>query len=490
MLVARALPAGLGAAAKCKRYSLTGPNDLRLILVHIPHVSSRFADRPADFKELLCKLNSMARNRRIMRPMSFTIRVLIGLVLGLVLGMVIAGTAVPWLQRLPGIVEPVSALFINAIRMTVIPLIVSGLIVGIASARDARAIGRLSARALLWFFIGLFAAVTFSAALAFPLLARLHIDPAIAAALRADAAGTAKTAAETARQLPSASQWIVDLVPVNVFKALAEGSILPLIFFALAFGLALTKVEIGRQQTIVRFLHGVSDAMLILVQWVLRFAPFGVFALAVPLGARMGLQAAGALIYYIVLLSLIAGAFDVVVLYPGAVLIGRVPLRKFLRASAPAFAVAFSSRSSLAALPAAIEGAKTELGLPNEIHGFVLSLAASMFRVGGAMAEVVAAAFIARLYGVDLLLPQIITISITVIFTSLTIPGIPAGAIIVMAPVLAAAGVPVEGIGVLMAVDTIPDMFRTSANVVGWLAVGTILGRKPEQSVAGAASLP
>jgi proton glutamate symport protein len=415
-----------------------------------------------------------------MRPMSFTVRVLIGLILGLAIGMAVAGTSTPWLQKLPGIVEPISALFINAIRMTVIPLVVSSLIVGVASARDARAVGHIGGRALLWFFIALFASVVFSAVLAFPLLRHLDIDPAIAAALRADAASAGKAAAETASKLPSASQWIVDLVPVNAFKALVDGSMLPLIFFSLAFGLSLTKVEAGRQQTVVRFFHGISDAMLILVQWVLRFAPYGVFALAVPLGARMGMQAAGALIYYIILLSLIAGAFIVFVLYPSAVLLGRVPLRKFLRASAPSFAVAFSSRSSLAALPATIEGAKTELGLPSEIHGFVLSLAASMFRVGGAIAEVVAAAFIARLYGVDLLLPQIVTIVVTVVFTSLTIPGIPAGAIIVMAPVLSAAGVPVEGIGVLMAVDTIPDMFRTSANVVGWLTIATILGRRIE----------
>ncbi len=414
--------------------------------------------------------------------MSFTVRVLLGLILGLAVGMAIVSTSSPWLQKVPAVVEPISALFINAIRMTVIPLVVSSLIVGVTSARDARAVGSIGGRALLWFFILLFASVTFSAVLAFPLLRHLDIDPAIAAALRADASGVGKAAAETASKLPSASQWIVDLVPVNGFKALVDGSMLPLIFLSLAFGLSLTKVESGRQQTVVRFFHGISDAMLILVQWVLFFTPYGVFALAVPLGARMGMQAAGALIYYIVLLSLIAGSFVVVVLYPSAVLLGRVPLRKFLRASAPSFAVAFSSRSSLAALPATIEGAKNELALPGEIHGFVLSLAASMFRVGGAIAEVVAAAFIARLYGVDLLLPQIITIVVTVVFTSLTIPGIPAGAIIVMAPVLSAAGVPVEGIGVLMAVDTIPDMFRTSANVVGWLTVGAIVGRKIESA--------
>jgi len=414
--------------------------------------------------------------------MSFTVRVLIGLVLGLAIGMVIAGTSIPWLSSLPGILEPLSALFINSIRMTVIPLVVSGLIVGVASIRDARAVGRLGGRALLWFFLALFAAVLFSAVLAFPLLAFLGIDPVVAAALRANAAGAGKAATESAHALPSAAQWIVDLVPANAFKSLADGAMLPLIFFSVAFGLALTKVDAERQQAVVRVFHGLQDAMLVLVQWVLRFAPFGVFALAVPLAARMGVQAAGALAYYIVLLSLIAGGFVVVVLYPAAVLLGRVPLRKFLRASAPAFAVAFSSRSSLAALPATIEGAKSELGLPEEIHGFVLSLAASMFRVGGAMAEVVAAAFIARLYGVDLLLPQIVTIMVTVVFTSLTIPGIPAGAIIVMAPVLSAAGIPVEGIGVLLAVDTIPDMFRTSGNVVGWLTVATILGRKRERT--------
>ncbi len=410
--------------------------------------------------------------------MSFTVRVLVGLVLGLALGIAVAGIGAAWLQKLPEILELIGALFISAIRMTVIPLVVSGLIVGVASTRDARAIGRLGGLALLWFFAALFVASIFGAALAFPLLTHLHIDPAIADALRGAAAGTGRAAAESASQLPSLSQWIKDLVPINPFKALADGSMLPLVCFSLAFGLSLTKIQPEQQQTVVRFFRGISEAMLILVQWVLRFAPAGVFALAVPLAARMGLRAAGALIYYVALLSSVTALFIALILYPSAVLIGRVPWKRFLQASAPALAVAFSSRSSLAALPASIEGAKTSLGLPEEIHGFVLSLAASMFRVGGAITEIVAAAFIARLYGVELLPAQIATILVTVVFTSLTIPGIPAGSVIVMAPVLAAAGVPVEGIGVLLAVDVIPDMFRTSANVLGWLTIGTILGRK------------
>jgi proton glutamate symport protein len=410
--------------------------------------------------------------------MSFTVRVLIGLVTGLALGIAIPMSGTGWLRSVPGLVEPAGLLFVNAIRMTVIPLVASGLIVGVASMRDPSAVGRLGGRALAVFagFIG--AAAVFSAACAYPLLERLQIDPVVSAALRSGAEAVGKSAAETARQLPTWSQWIVDLVPVNALKAAVDGAILPLIVFSLAFGLALTGVEAGRRQGVTGFFQGVTDAMLVLVGWVLRLTPLGVFALAVPLGARMGAAAAGALAYYIVLLSLVSGAFIVIVLYPAARLLGRVPLRKLAQAAGPAQAVAFSSRSSLAALPATINGAREVLGWPEEMVGFFIPLAASMFRVGGAMAQMVAVLFVARLYGVPLAPAQLATILVTVVVTSFTIPGIPAGAIITMTPVLASAGVPVEGIGVLMGVDTIPDMFRTLANVTGWFAAGSILSRR------------
>jgi proton glutamate symport protein len=411
--------------------------------------------------------------------MSFTIRVLIGLASGLALGIVVPATGNSWLQRLPGLVEPAGLLFVNAIRMTVIPLVASGLIVGVASMRDARAVGRLGGRALAVFVAFIAAAACFSAACAYPLLQRLEIDPVVSASLRAGAAAAGRSAAEAAGKLPTWSQWVVDLVPVNALKAAVDGAILPLIVFSLAFGLALTAVESGRRQAVTGFFHGVADAMLALVGWVLTLTPFGVFALAVPLGARMGAAAAGALVYYIVLLSLVSGAFIVIVLYPAAILVGRVPLGRLARAAGPAQAVAFSSRSSLAALPATIDGVRSGLGWPEDMVGFFVPLAASMFRVGGAMAQMVAVLFVARLYGVPLAPAQLATILVTVVITSFTIPGIPAGAIITMTPVLASAGVPVEGIGVLMGVDTIPDMFRTLANVTGWYAAGAIVARRP-----------
>lgn len=409
--------------------------------------------------------------------MSFTLRVLLSLAAGLGIGIGVAAGGPGWWQRLPGLVEPLGLLFVNAIRMTVIPLVASGLIVGVASMRDARAVGRLGARALGLFLAFVSAATVFGAALAFPFLGRLQIDPSVAAGLRASAGSLGKGAADAAKALPSWSQWVVDLVPVNALKAASDGAILPLIVFSLAFGLALTSIDATRREIVVTFFRGIVDAMLALVGWVLKLTPLGVFALAVPLGARMGLSAAGALVYYILLLSLVSAAFIGVVLYPAAILLGGVPLSRFVKAAGAAQAVAFSSRSSLAALPATFEGTRDVLGWPEELVSFFVPLAASVFRVGGAIAQVVAVLFVARLYGVDLAVSQLATIVLTVIVTSFTIPGIPAGAIITMTPVLASAGVPVEGIGLLMGVDTIPDMFRTMANVTGWMAAGSLLAR-------------
>ncbi len=409
--------------------------------------------------------------------MSFTLRVIVGLVAGLAAGIGVSAAGPGFLQRLPAVVEPLGLLFVNAIRMTVIPLIASGLIVGVASMRDAKDVGRLGLRALGLFVAFVAAATVFSAACAYPLLGRLSIDPAVAESLRAGAAGAGRTAAESARHLPGWSQWLVDLVPVNALKAASDGAILPLVVFSLAFGLALTAVDPERRRLVVGFFQGVSEAMLSLVGWVLKLTPVGVFALAVPLGARMGIAAAGALVSYIVLLSIVSGGFIVVVLYPAAVVFGRVSIRDLARAAGPAQAVAFSSRSSLAALPATVEGVRGCLGWPEEVAAFFVPLAASVFRVGGAMAQMVAVLFVARLYGVPLAPAQLATVMVTVVITSFTIPGIPAGAIITMAPVLAAAGVPPEGIGVLMGVDTIPDMFRTLANVTGWFAAGSVLVR-------------
>lgn len=419
--------------------------------------------------------------------MSLTTRVLVALVLGLATGLLLAATGSPLLPPVVAVLEPAGALFINAIRMTVLPLVVASLIVGVAAAGDVGAIGRVGGRALVLFVVILLLGATFAVVVGQPLFARLELDPAAVAGFRDAAQAASGAAAENVKRIPTVAQWIVDLVPANPIKAAADGAMLPLIVFALAFGIALTRVDRQHAATVVGFFRAVADAMLVLVRWTLVLAPYGVFALAVPIAARFGVSAAGALAYYIAAASGITAAFAILVLYPAAILLGRVSPATFARACAPAQAVAFSSRSSLASLPAMIEGARTRLGLAPEITGFFLPLAAATFRAGGAVQQTLGVLFIARLYGVELRAPELLTIVVTVMLTTFSIPGVPAGSILVLVPVLLAVGLPAEGMGLLIGIDTIPDMFRTTANVTGDMAVATVLGRGSPAATSGAA---
>jgi len=234
----------------------------------------------------------------------------------------------------------------------------------------------------------------------------------------------------------------------------------------------------------VRFFRGVADASLTLVRWVLAAAPLGVFALAVPLSARLGLSAAGALLGYMGATALITTLFSLVVLYPLAGLVLRGGVAAFARGAFPAQAVAFSSRSSLAALPAMMESARTRLALPEQITTFFIPLAASTFRIGASLGVTTGIVFVAALYGIALAPAQLATIVLTVVLTTFSIPGIPAGSIIAMVPALLAAGLPVEGMGILLGVDTIPDMFRTTANVTGDMAAAALLSRGEQDAAA------
>ena len=406
--------------------------------------------------------------------MSLTARVLIALLAGFGLGIAISASQSETMLGLARAIEPVGTIWINAIRMTVIPLVVSSLIAGVAGAPDTAAIGRIGGRALVIFVAVLSATALFSIIVAPLALSGLNVDPGAAESLRASAAGS-DVAARSAT-LPTFRQWIVDLVPQNPIRAAADGAILPLIVFSLALGLAITRVTGPAALGLVRFFQALAAAMLVLVRWVLALAPIGVFALAVPLATRLGLAAAGAVLYYI---ALVVGmcVVCIVAMYPLASGLGRRPLRLFARASAPAQAVAFSSRSSLAALPAMIEGAEVTMRLPKSITSFFLPLAASMYRVGGVIGPIGGVLFLARLYGFDLAPAQLVTIAVTAVLTSFSVPGVPGGSILVMVPVLLAAGLPVEGVGILLGVDTIPDMFRTTTNVTGHMAAATILAR-------------
>ena len=316
-----------------------------------------------------------------------------------------------------------------------------------------------------------FAAAVLAVLAAPPLFAWVSTNPAAASSL------SVKTPlAAGAQQFPTFVEWLVGIVPTNPFKAAAEGAMLPLVVFSVLFALAAVYISDERKRALVGFFQAVSEAMLVLVRWIIWLAPVGVFALVLGLVARMGASAAGVLGYFVVVICLLILILTLL-LYPVAAVAGRVPLKTFSKAAFPGQAVAISSRSSLASLPALIDGAEEILRLPSAISGFVLPLAVSTFKIVTPISWITGAVFLGRLYGVPLSPGEIIILAILAVFMSFSAPGIPSGGLLIIVPFFSELRLPPEGIGILIALDMFPDMFKTAANVTGDMAVATIVAR-------------
>lgn len=409
--------------------------------------------------------------------MSLTVRVFLGLIAGLAGGLAIS--AVPSLDPVVPWVEPIGTLWVNAIRMTVIPLVVALLITGIAGTRSGAA-GRIGGGALLLFAVFIAASSAFTALAAPPLLAGIRLDPASVASLRESAAGAIADAAD----LPPFSEWVTGLIPANPVEAAASGAILPLVVFTAIFAFALSRLSAASREPVLRFFDSVREAMLVLVEWILAVAPVGVFGLVLPITARVGAEFVGALGWVVLIICGLL-VISILALYPVAVLGGRVPLRRFAAACAPAQAVAFSTRSSLASLPPLIEEAERTLKLPKRVSGLVLPLAVSIFKFSSPIARTAETLFVATLYGISLGPAEIVLLAGAIGLLSFYSPGIPSGGLFVMAPVYVAFGLPVEGIGLLLALDLIPDMFITVSNVTADMTVAVIVARRTEARPEG-----
>src|SRR5512140_2266952 len=373
-------------------------------------------------------------------------------------------------------------MWIAAIRMTVIPLVMSSLITGVNRAPNAATIGRLGGRAVTFFIVATTIAALMAMVVGAPLMARINLDPAAVDALRA----TASTAGAPPGTMPTVAQWFIDLVPLNPVKAAADGAMLPLITFTLMFAIAVSRVSATLRVPFIAMVEAVQDATLTMVRWVIDTAPYGVFALAVPLGAKLGLSAIGALAGYTVIVCGVNVLYCVTILYPAAIVLGHAKLSSFWRVWLTPQSIAFSARSSMAALPAMIEVARDRLKLPASIHGFLIPLAATTFRPGAGVGQILGALFIARLYGVPIGPGGLAAITATALVTSFSVPGIPGGSIVAMVPVLMVVNLPVEGIGILLGVDTILDMFRTTTNTTGHLSAAMVLAHG-ERELEGAA---
>ncbi|MCG3162645.1 MAG: Proton/glutamate-aspartate symporter [Acidobacteria bacterium] len=432
-----------------------------------------------------------ASNCQSLSPMILT---LVGLFGGLLIGFVIHRWPRPELLAFVSLVEPAGLVWSNALQMTLIPLVVSQLICGIGTTAGYttaghKAVGRLSGLSLLIFVVMLAAGSVFTMFAAPSLVARFKVDPAEMAALQASASGQTSSRTASGRDdvgnSASFGAGIVALMPSNPIKAAADGAMLPLIVFTILFALAITRIAVEQRQSLLRFFQALGETAFVLVRWVLKPMPVGVFALALPMAANAGGVTIGAIGYFVFLDCLIALGLTLL-LYPAALLFGRVNIRRFARSLAQAQAVAVSSRSSLAALPAMLDGANRWLHLPATVTGFVLPLCVSVFKASQPGGHLVKLLFIAHLYGVQLDPLRIAVFTVTVTVISFGVAGLPGTGTMKSIPAYLASGIPLEAILFFNAVDAIPDIFRTLANVTGDVTALTIVARLAGVSAPGA----
>jgi Na+/H+-dicarboxylate symporter len=410
---------------------------------------------------------------------------LVALVAGLAIGAVTRYQFPEAVAGLLSVSEPVGTLWLNALRMTLIPLVVALLIGGIASVTDTGATGRLGVRTMIIFLVLLVGIGIMSALLAPPLLALLPFDPTTAATLRE---GPASGVADAAR-MPTFAQMITDIVPANPVRAAADGAMLPLVTFAVALGFAAGRLPTPQRQALVGFFRALTEAMLVIVGVVIRLAPIGVVALSIGLAARLGLTAVGAIAFYVVLLTGLV-ILATILLYPIAIVAGRVPPVRFARAVAPGQAVAFSARSSLAALPALVEAARTQLRLPPVVISFVFPLAVSTLRLSTPIMWAVTLPFLATLYSVDLPFSQLLWLIAVGILLSFSTPGLPSASLFLMVPFLPGLGIPAEALGIAIAADAIPDLFKSVLNVTGHMTSAVVAARGVPAGAASGVEAP
>jgi Na+/H+-dicarboxylate symporter len=400
-------------------------------------------------------------------------QMLLALVVGLGAGIGAAAIGGDWISGAISVVEPIGDLWLRALQMTIAPLIVALVITGIAAAGEAARAGRLAGRAILVFLVVLWSS-SLTAALLMPLFLDIWSLPTdSAAALRAALQGS-----EATGEVPGIAEFVRSIIPTNPIDSAASDNFLQLIVFVTVFGFAVTRLPAGPRQALTGFFSAATDAMLVIINWVLALAPIGVAALAFVVGARAGSSALGALLHYVVIVSAV-GTVVFLAAYPVVRFGAGISMARFARAVLPSQAVAISTRSSLASLPAMLKGTQA-LGVPAATSEVVLPLAVALFRATGPVMNFAVALYIAHWYGVELGPAQIAA-------------GIAAGAITTMgavslpgqvsfytsvAPIGLALGVPVEPLGLLIAVETLPDIMRTLGNVTWDVAVTTTVSRQ------------
>ena len=399
---------------------------------------------------------------------------LAALVLGLVAGSFSGGISADVREPVLGAAGFIGTLWLNALKMTVIPLVVALLIVGIAKSAEAAHAGRIAGRSVLWIAIICTVSSIFGA-LAILLLTRVFPLSRTTAAGLQSALGSIENKAPAT--LPGIADFFKGVIPPNVVSAAANGDILPLVVFSVLFALALGSISETGRRLLVSMFEAIADALLVIIEWVLFVAPLGVFSLALVVGSAAGGAAFAGLGHYIILISAI-GVLVTLAAYPLAILLGRIPPATFARSMIGPEAVAISTRSSLASLPAMLEASR-EMGIEPQVADVALPISVALFRATGPAMNTAVAFYVAHWLGLEPSLGQMIAataVGAVMSYGAVSLPG-EVTYISSIAPIALALGVPIAPLALLVAVEMVPDIFRTVGNVAMDVAVTAVVDR-------------
>lgn len=406
---------------------------------------------------------------------------LIGFVVGLSGGLAVnllIGGETSWVQWVTSnITGPIGQIFLRLLFMLVLPLLFSALVVGVAEMGDLKSLGRAGLKSLAFTIVISTIAVIIGLVMVNIFRPGDGVDPVLAQSLLNQGREGAQSIISGAPEGVSAGSFFLELVPSNVFTAAAENQILPVMVFALLFGIGLVMVQTPASAHLKITIEGIFDVMMKLIGMVIKLAPIAIACLMFNLAALFGWD-------LLLRLAAFAGvaigamAIHMFVVYPIciAVLGGMSPI-KFFRSIREAMVVSFSTASSNASLPVSLRVAEEELGLPKKIARFVLTVGATANQNGTALFEGVTVLFLAQFFGVDLTIGQQFLVMFVCILGGIGTAGVPAGSLPVIAMILAMVGVPPEGIGLVLGVDRFLDMCRTTLNVTGDLVVATVVSR-------------
>jgi len=386
---------------------------------------------------------------------------LLGLLAGLALGLAASVTGAPVLMQAASWSAPFGDLFIRGVQMVVIPLVVAIVFSGVAGIGDTRTLGRIGGSSL-GFILGTTVPAVIIGMGGMGLA--LRFMPRIT---------SPEGAAPDIGELPSLVDFVVNLIPRNPFQAAADGSLLPLLVFAVLVGAAAGTLEASKRDQLVELADAVTAALIRLVEWVLWTAPIGIFGLVAPATARMGLGLLQSLAVFVIVVVVGLTLLVFAVYLPVVAAVGRVGPAVFLRHVVASFTVGFTTTSSVATLPVLLRDAPS-LGVSERVCDVVIPLAAALNRGGSALFQGASVVFLVWLYQVPVSGSAWLGAGIAVFFAASTVAPVPSASIMTLAPALSAVGAPMAGLGILLGIDRIPDMFRSGTNQVGHMATAVV----------------